>query len=181
MKIGFDIDGCINNFSEDLIELLKNEYNIENISDSTYNMLESLNIITIEEHRAFYKKHQQYFESRLPKENAQKVINLLGYNNDVFIITARNYDEAIWTERWLNKCGIKYNELIFNAENKVGACKWKKIDIMVEDNPINALALAKEGIKVLLFDCNYNKDVEHENIIRCYNWNEIFKYIKGMK
>ena len=181
MKIGFDIDGCINNFSEDLIELLQNEYNIKDINDTTYNMLEQLNIITLDEQKEFYKKHQDYFESRLPKENSQKIINLLGYDNDAFIITARNYNEATWTERWLNKHGIRYNELIMNAENKVGACKWKKIKVMVEDNPDNALALAKEDIKVLLFDTNYNKDVEHENITRCYNWNEIFKYIKGMK
>ena len=38
---------------------------------------------------------------------------------------------------------------------------------------MNALNLAEGGIKVILIDCNYNKDINHKNIIRVSSWKEI--------
>ena len=180
MKIAFDIDGCINDYLKHLTELLIKEYNIENVNQNTYNILEQIGISTLEEQKAFYKKHQSYFESKKPRKDSVEIINLLKEENDIFIITARNYDESIWTQNWLNKNGIKYDELLINTENKIGACKWKKIDVIVEDNPYNAVCLAEEGIKVLLFDNPYNQNIVHKNIKRCYSWNQIFENIKEM-
>ena len=48
---------------------------------------------------------------------------------------------------------------------------------MIEDNPDNAMILAENGIKVILFDRLYNQNINHENIIRCRNWNEIWSVI----
>ena len=37
------------------------------------------------------------------------------------------------------------------------------------------MQLANEGMKVLLIDTNYNKEIEHENIVRVNNWKDIDK------
>ena len=48
----------------------------------------------------------------------------------------------------------------------------------LEDNPSNAMQLANEGMKVLLIDTNYNKEIEHENIVRVNNWIDIHGFIQ---
>lgn len=34
---------------------------------------------------------------------------------------------------------------------------------------------------MICYDWAYNRDVNNENIYRCYNWNEIYEYIKNIK
>ena len=40
------------------------------------------------------------------------------------------------------------------------------------------MQLANEGMKVLLIDTNYNKEIEHENIVRVNNWIDIHGFIQ---
>ncbi|WP_301553858.1 hypothetical protein [Clostridioides difficile] len=40
------------------------------------------------------------------------------------------------------------------------------------------MQLADDGVKVILLDTNYNKDVKHQNIVRVSNWIDIEKIIK---
>jgi len=50
-------------------------------------------------------------------------------------------------------------------------------DIFIEDSYDNAVQLSNSGFKVILIDTNYNKLPLNDNIIRAYNWNEIFEII----
>jgi len=59
-------------------------------------------------------------------------------------------------------------------------CIENKIDVMIEDSPSNIEELSNE-IKVIKFDCQYNKDVKNENVITAYSWYHIYKIIKEMK
>ena len=45
---------------------------------------------------------------------------------------------------------------------------------MIDDNPEVALFLAKNGVKVLLFDAPYNQNVIHPDITRVLDWKEIY-------
>ncbi len=44
----------------------------------------------------------------------------------------------------------------------------------------NALQLSENGFKVLLIDTNYNRMPLNKNIIRVFNWNEIYEIVKEM-
>ena len=46
--------------------------------------------------------------------------------------------------------------------------------VLIDDKPEVVLHLADNGIKVFLFDTRYNKNVNHENIIRVYDWNDVY-------
>ena len=51
----------------------------------------------------------------------------------------------------------------------------------VEDKPKNALAGLKYGLKPILIDHEYNRDFNHDDIIRVSNWEEIHKLLSGRK
>ena len=51
----------------------------------------------------------------------------------------------------------------------------------VEDKPKNALAGLKYGLKPILIDHPYNKDLNHDEIIRVSNWKDIHQLLSGRK
>ena len=55
-----------------------------------------------------------------------------------------------------------------------------KCDIFIEDNYDNAVNLSNEGVKVLLIDTNYNQKPLNANIVRVYNWKEIYFIINKL-
>ena len=68
---------------------------------------------------------------------------------------------------------------IFKKE-KLQPCIENNIDVMIEDSPENIEYLSKQ-IKVIKFDCQYNKEVNNKNVITAYSWCHIYKIIKEMK
>jgi uncharacterized HAD superfamily protein len=176
-NIGIDIDGCLNNFKDVLGEILKRDYNII-MDEEEYESMTPLGYTRIEEYKDFWKKHDlEFFELTGVLPHASITINRMKKDHKIHIITARDYNTSKLTEEWLNKHKIVYDELYFATSDKVDVCKWKNIDVMVEDKPANALLLAEAGIKVILFEQPYNKTVKHSNIVNCRDWNEIFNYI----
>lgn len=174
LRIGVDIDGCLNYFGEELEKYLVEHYNLDLSKDYKYNLLEAVGIITKEQQNQFWRTTEHEFENIDSQKGCSKYLNDLKQKNTVIIITARGYDYSILTCNWLKKKEINYDEILFNTENKIDACKWKNIDVMIEDNPNNALAVAEGGIKVLLMNNKYNKNIEHKNIIRCNDWLDIY-------
>ena len=51
---------------------------------------------------------------------------------------------------------------------------------MIEDSPNNIQNISKQ-IKVIKFDCQYNKQVSGPNIITAYSWYHIYKIIKELE
>ena len=78
---------------------------------------------------------------------------------------------------WFKANNLYYDELIFSTTNKLGNCREKNIDVMVEDSPRNIKQLA-EFLPVICFDTRYNRDCEGKNIIRCYSFYDIYEKIK---
>ena len=75
---------------------------------------------------------------------------------------------------WLKKQELSYVPLyLLGTDRKLNKAKELEFDIFIEDHPMNPLHLAEGGIKVILIDCNYNKDIDHKNIIRVSSWKEI--------
>lgn len=72
---------------------------------------------------------------------------------------------------------IQYCSEEFSPRDKYIACSKLGVDIMIEDKPEVALYLAEQGIKVLLFDAPYNKEVRHQNITRVFNWDECYEQV----
>ena len=110
--------------------------------------------------------------------------------NKIYIITARDESgmpEEYYgkmqqlTKEWLNKHEIEYDKLIFAKDKeKLQKCIENNVEIMIEDSPNNIKDISTK-IKVIKFDCQYNKNVQGENIITAYSWYHIYDIINKTK
>ena len=110
--------------------------------------------------------------------------------NKIYIITAR--DESgmppeyygkmqILTKEWLKNQNIEFDKLIFAKDSeKLNYCIENNIDIMIEDSPSNIKDISTK-IKVIKFDCQYNKEINEKNIITAYSWYHIYDIINKLK
>lgn len=115
---------------------------------------------------------------------AKSSIDYLNDKYDVIIISSRDEKIKDITEKWLDKYKIKYKNLILlkKAENKLSKILQKNIDLhaIIEDRLDIAKSFSKEGIKVFLFNYQWNQNGKkhlNKNIIRVNGWRGILSYL----
>ncbi|WP_050607846.1 5' nucleotidase, NT5C type [Clostridium niameyense] len=181
LNICIDIDGTV---TEPYYWLnIFNKHFKKNIKPSEvtkYNIDEVMGI-TEEQYNEFYEKHKvriHTVEEKVRKD-AKDVLNILKEYNNIYFVTARDKSLEMLTRCYLENNGINYNELyVLGSHYKVKKAIELKCDIFIEDNPNNALELSEAGFKVILIDTNYNKNIHGYNIIRVYNWREVYNIVK---
>ena len=197
MNIGIDIDGVLTNIAEFALEkgleFCKETGKGKLIKMSSYDTKEAFGWDQ-ETDDAFWKKYLFLYAEENPviDKAPENIKKLKEDGHKLYIITARGLagpdvknieirDKMRNTvKNWLDKNDIVYDDLIFTTEDKSQAIRDKKIDIMIDDSPYNLRDLSKIT-KMICYDWTYNRDVNNENIHRCYNWDEIYEYIKNIK
>ena len=174
MILGIDIDGTINNFQDVSAKYLKKELNIK-FDNKDYELYKGMKKSEIDD---FNQKHREDFINEVKAlPGSQEVINqLLNQGNEIYLITAREYSFAPDTMEWLDKNHFSFTDIYFNCGNKVDTCKWKDVDIMIDDSPYNLKALNKAGIPYIVFNQEYNQDIYNE-LYRAKNWENIYDFI----
>ena len=190
MKIGIDIDGVVADFFRKFLEFYNkktgNNVSIENWV--TYNFWDFLPISKEEGKKLmdeFYLVED--FDKISLIEGSKEAIHNLAKQNQIYIITASPLRWGEKTKRFFDKHfpGKKISLIHSRDENdktiyKKEICKNLGISILIEDCGYIALQCAEIGVTVFLLDRPYNKNIEHENIIRVKNWNEILEKIKEL-
>ena len=195
MKIGIDIDGVLVNLERYLIDYgtkmsVEKQWTI-NLKLNEYLEVKKFSW-TDEQEEEFWNKYlENYVLKTAPREFAKEVIDKLRKEgNKIYIITARN-EEGLppetygrmqeFTIKWLQDNQIEYDEIIFASDTeKLEQCLKNDINIMIEDSPNNILNISSK-IKVIKYDCQYNKNIEGENIITAYSWYHIYNIIKELR
>ena len=195
MKIGIDIDGVLVDLERYVIDYgtkmcVEKQLPI-NLRLNEYWEVKKFSW-TDEQEEEFWNKYlENYVLKTRPREFAKEVIDKLRKeNNKIYIITARN-EEGLppesygrmqeFTKKWLQDNEIKYDEIIFASDTeKLEQCLKNDINIMIEDSPNNILNISSK-IKVIKYDCQYNKNIEGENIITAYSWYHIYNIIKELR
>lgn len=194
MNIGIDLDGVLTNYRKFAIEQGK-KYCEEIgkgklINPEAYN---STDMFDWDEKTDldFWIKNIFLYASENPviEGASENIKKLKADGHTIFIITARmctnpddNCKEEIsekmkkTVKEWLAKNDIVYDYIIFSTEDKSKHIIENNINVMIEDSPGNLKNLSKLT-KMICVDWPYNKDVESDNIYRCYNWNEIYDKI----
>lgn len=177
MKLGIDIDGCLNNFQEAMATIIKRDYGVVT-PKNIYYMVEELNL-SKEEFGKFWKKYNPELLDLMDIQpgSIENLKKLQGLGCNLNIITARDYSVATLTQEWLHKHQVPYDEIYFNGEKKHQVCNWQKINLMIEDNPEYAKALADSGVNVMLYSRPYNEDFKYEKVQIVNNWDEIYKIV----
>lgn len=199
MRIGIDIDGCINNQHDFVIN-----YGCKYISDNKltytikdYSAENSEQIFgwTSEVAHDFWETYRPVLVKENIRPFCSEIINkLFDEGNEIYIITSR-YNGDIWwdsdsrdnvhdiTMDFFKHYNIKYTDIIF-SQNKLDTIKQYNIDIMLEDNLKN-IELISDLIPVFVMSNTYNIKINNDNVIRCYCWydfyNKFHNFIKKNK
>ena len=165
MRIAIDFDDTIVDTTKKVREYL-NRYNLEEFED-------------IEEKTKFYIKHIDDITKDLElKPYAKEVLNELSKNNELYIITARSdyYSKNVkpLTKDFIKNNNLPIKDIYFDCfeEGKAIMCDKLNIDLFIDDYINNCLEVKNRGIKVLLFNNEY------EGLDNVNSWLDVLKYVK---
>ena len=125
-----------------------------------------------------------------PMLGSQTWVKLLAAEGWTFIpITSQTSDKPAQELR-KRRLGELFGEHVFTNYHILGTGADKDSALAefhntglywVEDKPANAVAGLKYGLKPILIDHPYNRDLNHDGIIRVNNWQDIHKILSGRK
>jgi uncharacterized HAD superfamily protein len=192
MKVGIDIDEVVVEFVRHFLKIHKDktgedfDYN----SVNSYNLWEPLNISKEKAFSYFYAFEEYGFHDN-PNfiQFSKEAINEISSKMEIFFLTARSNKLKAKTKNFLIKT-FKNKEInIFHSgdsfkngnKSKAELCNEIGISLLIEDQKDIAENCANNGIKVLLFDKPWNKEIEHKNIIKVSGWKEALKKINEIE
>jgi len=197
MNIGIDIDGVLTDIHSYNLKhappFFMKKFGREVIDETPYDIRDIFNCPE-NERVSYWKKHLLSYAIFEPtRKNARKVIRALKKDGHrIYIISKRVFtcqDDFLGklmrfiVRNWLWRNRICYDEVVFCdndiPDSKGTACLEKKIDVMVDDEPVNIEAIAPIA-KVICFDASYNRDCEGENIVRAMDWDEVYILVKSV-
>lgn len=167
-KFGFDLDGCVVDFTYGYFSKINELFGIE----GKLSKIKEFDSIRKMVPHLSDKEYWELVDSvifdweKMPIYNGAKEFLIKYYKNEkipVSFITARNENKTKFADDvekctidWLNHNVPEINFKINFGNNKVDYCLENDINIMVEDNTNNAVELAKHNICVLLMRRPWN-------------------------
>jgi len=188
MKIGVDLDDVLAELLIKFTEFHNKKHNTNfKLEQITHFELWELWGITKDEMtkelEEFFQNHSHIVE---PILGSVEAIDELAKKHELLILTSRSDSMKEKTLEWLNlHYPSKFQDFLFanhwlksNGKTKTDLCKDFNIELVIEDSPLFAKELAKQGFKVILFDKLWNQGLEHGNITRVNSWQEIVEKLK---
>lgn len=190
--IGVDADGVMTDMMAFNLRDGQKFFKKPPVNPNGYSPTEIFGVTKDDEFKFGLKYFLKYIKKEPARTNCSKILNKLeGEGDELHSITARKFVtiDNLFGEynrktfkKWLSKNNIRFKSIQFCSEHntpieKMIACSKLSVDVMIEDKPEVAMYLAENGVKVLLFDNPYNQGLEHENMIRVKNWDEIYDQI----
>ncbi len=185
MNIGIDIDDTISN-THDILFSYAEKYTIDELNKkikgpenkmiSANGDCQRFHGWTDKETANFW---DEWFETVIkevtPKKFAKEVIEKLrNEGHKIYIITARYHMDTCnveqITKNWLKDNEIEYDEIIFNAEDKVNALKNNNIDLFIDDKAENCKLSSEAGIKTYIMNSVENQEYIIPDVKRVYTW-----------
>lgn len=179
LNICIDIDGTITD-PYYWLDSINNYFNL-NITESDVTDYDIAKVINVKnyEYDKFYDEYKlQLHSTEKLRKDVKSVLDALNRFNNIYFVTARDRSLELLTNLYLKYNKIPFDDvLVLGTHHKVSAAQKLNCDIFIEDSYNNAIELASNGFKVLLMDTNYNRLPLKNNIIRVYDWKEIFQVV----
>jgi len=127
----------------------------------------------------FRNERVKVIDEAIPRKNVKEVLDKLKQDeHEIYIITARafKFDDIPYerAKNWLDKNKLTYDKLIVNAIDKAKICLEERIDIFIDDQLNNCLAVSNEGIPTIRF---IDKSQKCDSFVSMNDWQEIYEYI----
>jgi len=176
MIIGVDIDNVIADTEKELRRIILKRRGLKlTREDITSYSLDNIAGLEREELADILDlfNHGDIFLDLEVIDGARETLIMLREKHSIVLVTSRPEGVRVKTESWLAREDIPYDELHFVSGTKVNGIPY---ELFLEDQDKFARELAEDGTYVLLFDAPWNRHVEHENISRVYNWEDVRKF-----
>lgn len=183
MIVGVDIDGVVaDSLLAWITELNKYFGQQKRIEDVVSYQFDKVYNVTWDEMDYFFRQYQEVLLSNLaPVEHAPRALELLKEKHQLVLITARPESFRTMTQEWLQHHQIPYDDLMMtNYCDKADYCSQARVDIYIEDSLENAQSIARTGIPVVLYDAPYNRNNKDGQLIRRFNWPEIYRTVHAL-
>jgi len=199
MRIGVDLDDVIAVCAVPYLRRFAQEYKVElpDEKEIGWHLLREMDdkVSPGERDRFRIKLYDGTFFSELEMYEDCPIVleRLVQQGHEIFFITARAERRRMVTETWLREKRIlDYAKAVhlkphgeFNPDyprgryDAEGSAQYKtrlaqelRIDVFCEDDTLISRSLAEAGIRVVLFDHPWNREVEHERVTRVSGWAE---------
>lgn len=108
-----------------------------------------------------------FFRDAEPLDHAaQATSKLAAMYGGIVYVTSRPKEAELVTRGWLNKHGFPKGEVIFcSREEKIKVHLEKKPSLIAEDDPVVIKSLKHLGVPVLVFQWDYNENLQGDRII----------------
>lgn len=187
-NIAIDIDDVLIDFTGNFVLFHNNKYGTKLRKEDFFSYQYPI-ILGVSEQEtrcridSFYTSN--YFKEIVPVSGSvETILSLkeLGYN--LFIVTGRKYSLVQETREWVSKNfeGIFSDIHHTNSYHPEGkkikkskVCLDFNAGIIVEDDMMHIKDCSSNGIKVLVYDNPWNREILPRGVMRVLNWNEILK------
>ena len=181
MRIGFDMDEILCDFSNPLVEAI-NAYFGTSITFNDlkkYRIEENINRTTEEIMPVMHDLHKEHSLINMPAllDGITAINEFKNRGHYVAIITSRYEMFRESTQHWLSKYEVLFDELVMTSHtSKAVPAQERGIQYFVEDNASYANEIAGSGITVFIPKKPWNESEElHHNAIRIQNCSELIE------
>ena len=173
MRITIDIDSTLHHYWGQFEAAAKRRFGV----DLPYNeQLWSIDLLRPEQIRACVAethKDEQILAAE-PYPGAVETVRAWHEAGHFIQISSHRHEGAYAaTARWLEQIGLPYDELHCSFD-KLARCRELKVDLLIDDSPVNLLGAIDAGIAVATIRHPWNAEVcEDEDIVCAGDWEEL--------
>jgi uncharacterized HAD superfamily protein len=182
LNLGFDIDGVIANFTQPLLEAIKENYglNLKTTDIYTFNLNIVLGITKKEGNQLIAQTLKKDVPLNLGAKETLEKLSRDGHS--IYLLTGRYEFLRDITQSWLKEKGVPYTQLhMLNIGEKYRA-NVEPLDLIVEDSLEDALEWTHKVKNVLIYDQPWNRTLNVRNLTRrVYGWNDIYDAVQNLK
>ncbi len=188
MRLAIDIDGVLLDIIVNFCEIFNEKHNTEYTKEDVRNweFFKEWNITEKEAFEIFFKIYDNSMSVPFIDDRAPEYMKKLNNSHEVYVVSARLPKYRAQVIRKLNYHHIKKNEqyieLILLHHKPYDLKLSQNFDVYVDDNPnlVEPIKNKKER-RLILYDQPWNQNsVCKDNVIRVYNWKEVYEIINEL-
>jgi uncharacterized HAD superfamily protein len=182
LKIAMDLDGVLADVMENWIEIYNKEHEKEMKLNDIYewDFWQKIGLSQEKFDSIFNKAWKNWRKISGTEENLSKKVEIIREFGEMDIVTGRSIETIEYVKKWMEYKKITYNRLVIVRSDAPKA--HLDYDIFIDDSPIHALSVSREGKIALLYNQPWNrKVVTKENLIRVSNLDTVIEHIKNLK
>jgi uncharacterized protein len=171
MRIAIDIDSTLHHYWDELAAAARRRFGV----DLPYDQQHTWTISRLREEQlraAIADTHSDEAIARAkPYPHAVETVNAWHAAGHFIHVTSHRAERCYpATARWLDAIGLAYDDL-HCSRDKVGRCVELRIDVLIDDSPVNLVRALEAGMVAATIAHPWNREVcEEEDVVCAHDW-----------